>query len=315
VRDGARLLPQEVSKLRYEDLRQILVDHYRERFPGAITATNEDGKAAFAGSRYLDKFFRNMPILEITALTIKEFVNWRRKKGHKDATIRRQLTPLRSAFQRAKDLDLLTDNHIPSFVLPRDSEPREGFLGPEDFDLILEKLPDHLKSAALFMYFTGARKGSVKKVTWSMVSKDNAQITMPGRINKNRKPHVIPLVGPLEPIVNMLTEMRKSFPNPEEHVFDFKNHRNIWNQICTELGFGKLDKKTRKYEGLLMHDFRRSAARNLIKMGVRKELAKKITGHLTDEMFDRYAIQTTEDVAAELRKFKPAKVVQLSSSR
>ena len=35
VRDGARLLPQEVSKLRYEDLRQILVDHYREHFPGS----------------------------------------------------------------------------------------------------------------------------------------------------------------------------------------------------------------------------------------------------------------------------------------
>jgi site-specific recombinase XerD len=86
-----------------------------------------------------------MPILEITALTIKEFVVWRRKKGHKDATIRRQLTPLRSAFQRAKNLDLLTDNHIPSFVLPWDSEPREGFLEPDDFDLILEKLPTHLK--------------------------------------------------------------------------------------------------------------------------------------------------------------------------
>jgi len=268
VRDGVRLLPQEVSKLRYEDLRQILVDHYREHYPSAI----------------------------------KDSINWRRKKGHKDATIRRQLTPLRSAFQRAKDLDRLTDNHIPSFVLPRDSEPREGFLEPEDFNLILERLPVHLKPAAMFMYFTGARKGSVKKVTWSMVSKDNTQITMPGRINKNRKPHVIPLVGPLEPIVNMLAEMRKSFPRPEDHVFDFTNHRNIWNQVCAELGFGQYDKKTRKYTGLLMHDFRRSAARNLLKMGVRKELAKRITGHLTDEMSDRYAIQTTDDVREALIK-------------
>jgi len=245
-----------------------LVDHYREHYPSAI----------------------------------KDAINWRRRKGHKDATIRRQLTPLRSAFQRAKDLDLLTDNHIPSFVLPRDSEPREGFLEPEDFNLIFERLPVHLKPAAMFMYFTGARKGSVKKVTWSMVSKDNTQITMPGRINKNRKPHVIPLVGPPEPIVNMLAEMRKSFPRPEDHVFDFTNHRNIWNQVCAELGFGQYDKKTRKYTGLLMHDFRRSAARNLLKMGVRKELAKRITGHLTDEMSDRYAIQTTDDVREALIK-------------
>lgn len=138
---------------------------------------------------------------------------------------------------------------------------------------------------------------------------------MPGRINKNRKPHVIPLVGPLEPIVHMLAEMRKSFPKPNDNVFDFTNHRNIWNQVCAELGFGQYDKKTRKYTGPLMHDFRPSAARNLLKMGVRKELAKRITGHLTDEMFDRHAIQTTEDVAMELRKFKPAKVVQLPLPR
>ena len=109
--------------------------------------------------------------------------------------------------------------------------------------------------------------------------------------------------------------MRRSFAKPEDHVFDFANHRNIWNQICAELGFGQDDKKTRTYIGLLMHTFRRSAARNLLKMGVRRELAERITGHLTDEMFDRHGIQTTEDVATELRKFKPAKVVQLTSPR
>ena len=164
------------------------------------------------------------------------------------------------------------------------------------------------------MYYTGVRKGSAEQVTWIMVSKDNTEITMPGRVNKNRRPHIIPLVGPLEPIVGMLAEMRKSFPKPDALVFDFTNHRNIWNQVCAELGFGKLDKKTRRYEGLLMRDFRRSAARNLIKMGVTKELAKRITGHKTDAMFDRYAIQTTDEVAAALRKFKPATVVQLPAA-
>ena len=64
-----------------------------------------------------------------------------------------------------------------------------------------------------------------------------------------------------------------------------------------------------------MHDFRRSAARNLIKMGVTKEIAKKITGHKTEAMFDRYAIQNTDDVATALRKFKPASVVQLPVAR
>ena len=314
-KEGNHVLPQEARKLRYENLRAILIDHYREHHPDSITGTDENGLPKFAGSIWLDKFFKRMSVSDITATKIREFVEWRRKKGHEGPTIRRQLTPLRSAFERAKELDLLTDNNIPSFVLPKDSEAREGFLEPEDFQSVLNKLPEHIRPAALFMYYTGVRKGSAMKVTWSMVSRDNAEITMPGRVNKNRKPHVIPLAGPLEPIVAMLTEMRKSFPKPDAPVFDFTNHRNIWNQVCAELGLGKLDKKTREYEGLLMHDFRRSAARNLIKMGVTKEIAKRITGHKTDAMFDRYAIQTNDDVANALRKFKPATVVQLPVAR
>jgi len=196
-KEGNHVLPQDVRKLRYEDLRKILVDHYREHHPNSITGEDESGLSKFAGSIWMDKFFRRMSIPDITATKIREFVQWRRKHGHADPTIRRQLTPLRSAFERAKELDLLTDNHIPSFVLPRDSEAREGFLEPEDFQIVFNKLPEHIRPAALFMYYTGVRKGSAKKVTWSMVSKDNREITMPGRVNKNRKPHVIPLVGPL----------------------------------------------------------------------------------------------------------------------
>ena len=314
-KDGANVLPQEVKKLRYEDLRRILIDHYHEHHPDSITGKDENGVVKFAGSIWLDEYFGGMSVSEITATEIQKFIKWRKAKGHSGPTIRRQLTPLRSAFERAKELDLLTDNHIPSFVLPKDSDPREGFLEPEDFEKLFDKLPNHLKPGALFMYYTGVRKGSAEKVTWGMVSKNNTEITMPGRVNKNRKPHVIPLVGPLEPIVRMLTELRKQFPKTDARVFDFTNQRNIWNQVCADLGFGKYDPKTRKYEGLLMHDFRRSAARNLMKMGVKKELAKRITGHVTDAMFDRYAIQTTDDVAAELKKFKPAKVVELSVTR
>jgi hypothetical protein len=52
-----------------------------------------------------------------------------------------------------------------------------------------------------------------------------------------------------------------------------------------------------------------------MKMGVSKDLAKRIIGHKTDAMFERYAIQTTEDVATALRKFKPATVVELPVAR
>jgi len=112
----------------------------------------------------------------------------------------------------------------------------------------------------------------------------------------------------------MLRQMRKSFPKPTDHVFNFRNFRNIWNATCGKLGLGKFDPKTRAYEGLTPHDFRRSAARNLIKAGVDRRVAMKITGHKTEHIFERYNIKSTDDVREALikvGKYKPATVVSI----
>ncbi len=71
--EGVRLLPSEVSRIRYEDLRAILLDYYREHKPRSITKrhtgeTDSDGnkltEEVFAGADKRDKFFKRMPITD-----------------------------------------------------------------------------------------------------------------------------------------------------------------------------------------------------------------------------------------------------------
>ena len=59
------------------------------------------------------------------------------------------------------------------------------------------------------------------------------------------------------------------------------------------------------------HDFRRTAARNLIEAGVPEQVAMKVTGHKSRESFRRYSIIAKDDVKMALGKVAESKRGQL----
>ena len=54
--------------------------------------------------------------------------------------------------------------------------------------------------------------------------------------------------------------------------------------------------------GRLLHDFRRTAVRNLERASVPRSVAMKITGHRTESVYNRYAIVSDADLREATKK-------------
>src|SRR5262249_54741060 len=80
--------------------------------------------------------------------------------------------------------------------------------------------------------------------------------------------------------------------------------RGTWDALVKEAGL----------PGLLLHDFRRSAVRNMIRRGVPQKTAREISGHKTDAIFNRYNIVSEADIQDAARKIEAGAKAVIHSS-
>jgi integrase len=127
---------------------------------GDSHATTKSKSPAHKGDRAID----------ITADRIQAFMLARQNQGAANATINRETSVLRHAFNLMVKVERLS--RVPHIPKLEEAPPRQGFVEPDEFDRLHEMLPSHLKDPVRFLYLTAWRKSEMTSIEWRDVEFD-----------------------------------------------------------------------------------------------------------------------------------------------
>jgi integrase len=188
-------------------------------------------------------------------------------------------------------------------------------------------------------YTFGMRRGELLQLRVRQVDLKNRAIRLEAGQTKNKKPRCAMMS---EEVFQLLRECVHG-KRREDFVFTRQNGGRIvdirdgWATMCCRAGFGqrvcpqcvikerggvRYVEVTKKrcpnchkswkrdqlhYRGLIFHDLRRSAVRNLVRSGVSEKIAMMISGHRTRSVFDRYDIGNERDLREATRRLEAAR--------
>lgn len=186
--------------------------------------------------------------------------------GYKPATVNRTLGTIKKALSLAWGKEIIPANYGELVRRLPENNEREVFLSMEQVTALADKASMNVRAAIYIAVYTGMRRGEIVKMNEAEIGDDT--LTILSGNTKTLKRRSVPIVKPLIPWLSYLP-----LPIGAEGL---------------KSGFQRA-RKAAGMEHVNFHDLRHSTAAMLIKKGVPLEVIRKILGHSTPKMTERYA--------------------------
>ncbi len=259
--------------------RAYLEDYTLQRYRTLTTARGRVG--------HLHDFFGGWPVESVTANAVRTYQLRRRREGAEAATVNRETSALSRMFHLAIRRGQL--DRMPLFPNRlEENPPRDGFFEHAEYLKVRECLPPSWQDVLDFAYYSGWRRSEILDLTWDEVDLDGGVIRLSPRRSKTKTGRVLPITQPLQHVLARRQCLR---PPQDPHVFrrdgvTVRRWRTALRDACRKA----------RVPPRLLHDCRRTAARNLIRAGVPERIAMMLTGHKTRSVFDRYNIVNEQEL-------------------
>lgn len=295
VPGGRRGLARSRSRLTFRAAVRDVLDDYRINRRRSLPDVERHVRL------HLDPFFGRHPMAAITTAAVRRYIVRRQDEGATNATINREISVLKRAYALAIAAGTLASR--PHITLLRENNVRRGFFEADEFEALRRRLPPDLADFVSFLHVTGWRwRSEAAPLRWTNVSFDAGEIRLDPGTTKTGEGRVFPFTATLR----ALLERRLATTRAREralgrvipHVFTRANGQPLgtfnkaWATACRAAGV----------PGRVLHDFRRTAVRNVLRAGVAERVAMQMVGWKSRQMLDRYHIVSATDLIDAAKK-------------
>jgi len=312
---GEVLVPR-LDRVTYDEARNDLRAYYE-------SYKTRDLAEADGRLKHLDAFFNGRRLAAIGEDAVTAYVASRQAAkptedgattpGAANGTINRELSTLSKLLRLAYKHRKL--QRLPIIEKLPEADPRAGFVTDAQFASIRRHLPEELQTAMAVAFTFGWRKREVLDLTRGQYNAKEGTLRLDPGTTKNGEGRVVALTPELRLMLDVqaahVRELERKTeriipwlfphleePEPRKHGRNacagqrIRDPRKAWASACKAAGL----------PGLLIHDLRRSAVRNMEQAGVPRSVAMKLTGHKTETVYRRYAIVSDADLAEAARR-------------
>ena len=247
-------------------------------------------------------YFGDLKAHSVGTDRVRAYTAKRIEEGAANATINRELAALKRMFNLGIQAE--KTHRKPYIPMLKENNVRTGFFEHGEFVAFRGALPAYLEPVATFAYYTGWRKQNILTLKWNQVDLNARTVRLNPGTTKNDAGQIVILDGELLEAIQKQWERRKVAEIPGQSptllcpfVFHrdgkpIKDFRDAWNRAREATGLASK----------ILHDFRRTAVRDMVRAGVHERVAMMISGHKTRCVFDRYNIVSEDDLKEAARR-------------
>jgi integrase len=314
----------KVQRVRVDELAEDFLRDYKINGKKSI----DDVKARWG--LHLKPFFGILRASEITSDLLNRYVDARQQEGAKNATINRELAALKRMYHIGMQGTPPKVIRIPKFPYLHEDNVRTGFLEDGAYRKLVHFCPDLWFRALVECGRTyGWRVQELLKLRVHQIDVARKVIRLEVGTTKNKGGREVVMTEAVRALLELCVTGKKT----DDHVFTRENGSPVrdfrdtwWRAACSFAGLGKLTCRdcsalsngrkckcgstTTRYRGLIFHDLRRTAARNLRRIGVGESVIMRVGGWKTRSVFQRYDIVDNRDIADAMLRLQETERAQ-----